>query len=77
MISLAQPTLSAEMAAGLLQLTVYGQAGVQYVIQASPNLLSWTSISTNTAAADGTIHYTDPNTAAFGTRFYRASRVLP
>jgi subtilisin family serine protease len=61
--------------AGQLQLTVFGQPGRVCVIRASPELASWTALTTNTLPAGGIISYTD---AAVGTspfRFYRAELV--
>jgi hypothetical protein len=47
-----------------------GQPGVPYVIQTSPDLLSWNSVSTNLAAG-GTVNIT--NTIAYGAQqFWRA-----
>jgi uncharacterized repeat protein (TIGR01451 family) len=71
------PILSASFSGGLLHLTVSGQPGNVYVIQASGNLASWIPISTNTAGTDGTFQYTDPASASLPTRFYRAQRQGP
>jgi uncharacterized repeat protein (TIGR01451 family) len=57
-----------------LQLTLLGQASQNYAIQASTNLLSWTSVSTNTASLNGILTFTDFVTNA-PLRFYRAVRV--
>jgi uncharacterized repeat protein (TIGR01451 family) len=73
------PRLTGVVSNGLLHLTVNAQFGLTYVIQASTNLAvsGWVPISTNVAALDGTVHYTDPSTATFKTRYYRAVRQLP
>ena len=76
-INVLPPTLSANYSGGLLHLTGVGQPFTQYTIEASVGLSSWSAVSTNTAGADGTFHYTDSDTAQFGTRFYRAVRQLP
>jgi hypothetical protein len=58
-------------AASQFVLQLQGQAGVPYVIQSSTNLVTWTSISTNTPAA-GTLNLTnfvDPSTPV---QFWRA-----
>lgn len=73
-ISVVPPKLSVVMSNMIVNLTLSGEAGATYVIQASTNLSSWTPISTNTAAADGFINYTDTNSPSFNTRFYRAVR---
>jgi hypothetical protein len=44
--------------------------GSTYVIQASTNLINWTSIATNVSAT-GTATFTDPAAANFGRRLYR------
>jgi uncharacterized repeat protein (TIGR01451 family) len=64
-------TLSGLIQGGYFHLTATGQAGVNYVIQSSTNLVSWTPISTNTAAANNTITFTDSNSPGFKYRFFR------
>lgn len=60
-----------------LQFTLTGDPGMSYVIQGSTNLTTWTPLSTNTAAVNGTIKFTDSNAPGFNQRFYRAVRVIP
>jgi hypothetical protein len=48
-----------------------GQAGVPYVIQCSTNLLTWTSISTNTLAAS-TLNLTNSVDSSAPVQFWRA-----
>ena len=57
-----------------LQLTLLGQSSQTYGIQVSTNLINWTTLSTNTAAADGIITFTDTGTN-LPARFYRALRL--
>jgi uncharacterized repeat protein (TIGR01451 family) len=58
-----------------LQLTLLGQAGQNYAIQTSSNLLMWTSIVTNTASLEGSSFiFIDTRTNA-PLRFYRAIRL--
>jgi uncharacterized repeat protein (TIGR01451 family) len=58
-----------------LQLTLLGQAGQNYAIQISTNLVNWTAVATNTASSSSSsFTYTDPNTNA-PLRFYRALRL--
>jgi hypothetical protein len=67
--------LQATNIAGTLQLTLLGQAGQDYAIQVSTNLLNWTSISTNTASlSTSSFTYTDSTTNA-PLRFYRVLRL--
>ena len=48
-----------------------GPAGSNFVIQASPDAVNWTSISTN-PAPNGTVDFTDPAALNQPFRFYRA-----
>lgn len=57
---------------GDFQLTLTGQPGLSYRVDVSTNLTSWTPVSTNTAAPNGTFKYTDTAARNFNTRFYRA-----
>jgi hypothetical protein len=62
---------------GLKQLTVQGNPGVTYVIEATPDLLSppalipWLPILTNGAFGNGQFSFTDPDSTNFSQRFYR------
>ncbi len=67
-----RPRLSGSISNHQFHLTVLGQAGVTYVIQGSTNATSWTSLSTNAAAGDGSVHYTDP-TPGLRLRYYRTT----
>jgi uncharacterized repeat protein (TIGR01451 family) len=62
---------------GQFHLSVTAEAGFQYVILSSSNLLSWTPISTNTASPGGVIKFTDTGSSGLSTRYYRTKRVLP
>jgi hypothetical protein len=55
---------------GNVRFQVNGLPARTYVIEASTNLLQWTSISTNTAAG-GVINFSDPQASQFRQRFYR------
>lgn len=44
-----------------------GASGVQYIVQASSNLVNWVSLQTNTAP----FTYVDTNSSQFNQRFYR------
>ena len=52
------------------QLSATGVNGVTYRLLAGTNLLSWTSIATNTASPSGTLNFTDPG-ASNRYRFYQ------
>jgi hypothetical protein len=52
--------------------TVTGQVGSTYNIQASPDFTTWTVIGTVLVPAGGSLDFTDTNTASFPKRFYRA-----
>jgi uncharacterized repeat protein (TIGR01451 family) len=58
------------------QITLVGQPDLSYIIQASTNLtgtsIFWKSLSTNTAAGDGSFQFTDTNAPGMPQRFYRA-----
>ena len=57
---------------GAFTLTLTGQPGKSYVIQASTDLVSWTSVVTNATSFGGTLQFTDTNVVSFPYRFYRA-----
>ncbi len=56
---------------GQVQFAVTGGNQQSYLIQASTNLVDWTSIATN-AAAGGLINFLDNKSTNFPIRFYRA-----
>jgi hypothetical protein len=64
-----QVTLSIARSNGSFQLNGGGTSGLSYLIQASPDLSTWLTISTNIAP----IKFTDPATN-IPTRFYRVTR---
>ncbi len=55
---------------GTFQTRITGIAGQQFVIQASTNLVDWTSLGTNTLTADW-LDYVDLSSTNFPVRFYR------
>lgn len=59
---------------GAFQLSVEGNIGESYYIEASTNLLNWVLWTTVTDLS-GTISVTDSNTSNFPQRFYRAQQV--
>jgi hypothetical protein len=52
-------------------LTVTGQVGSTYNIQALPDFTAWTVIGSVTVPAGGSLDFTDTNAASFPKRFYR------
>ena len=52
-------------------LTVAGQNGHTYDIQATQDFITWTVIGTVTMGASGSLNFTDTNAASFSKRFYR------
>jgi hypothetical protein len=57
--------------AGQLQFLLQGQPGTPYILQISPDLVTWTSISTNTLAGNAAT-ISEPVSAALPRQFYRA-----
>jgi hypothetical protein len=68
---LTQPSVaSSAWLGGQFNLSVNGQAGPDYAVQTSSNLLSWdTQLITNSPAMP--FNWADPDTNAYPTRFYR------
>jgi hypothetical protein len=61
---------AATLTNGTFQMTSAGAAGSNYVLQASPNLVEWFSLSTNTPSASPFI-LSDPAATSAPVRFYR------
>ncbi len=60
---------------GTVTISFAGIANQTYVIEAATNLASpvWVPIGTNPAGANGLFQFTDPNAAAYPSRFYRTA----
>ena len=56
---------------GLLLYEMNGQAGFEYTIQASTNLIGWTEIAL-LANTNGTVQFFDQDSTNYPHRFYRA-----
>ena len=56
---------------GQITLTLSGQSGHTYYIEATVDLAAWTVIGTVTPTTDGPIDFTDPEAGIFPQRFYR------
>jgi sugar lactone lactonase YvrE len=68
--AVATPTLAApSYAGGQFSFTVSGTTGANYVVQATTNLTTWFTVTTNTAP----FTYTETNAAIYLQRFYRAA----
>jgi hypothetical protein len=57
---------------GAVSLTVVGEAGPLYLLEASTNLVNWARLSVRSNAT-GTIQFSDPRPPASSRRFYRVS----
>ena len=68
-LSSASSGLSAEG----FHLSLEGDAGVSYGIEASTNLLNWTPLITVTNSS-GSLNWVDPEAGNFSRRFYRAKQ---
>ncbi len=69
----SQPQLSGfvyDGNSGTFSLTVNGDAGPDYIVQASTNLTDWTSLFTNHSVVPPFV-WTDSSASTFGQRFYR------
>ena len=64
-------TLLGRTSNGQTLLRLNGQAGINFAIDASTNLLNWTALITNVATG-GSFDYTDTGAPAFSRRLYRA-----
>jgi uncharacterized repeat protein (TIGR01451 family) len=56
---------------GTFQLTVNGQSGQEYIVQASTNLINWLPVYTNPPPFVSPFTFTDSNRTAYPDRFYR------
>ncbi len=67
---LTEPGVTLSMVGGQLHLTVAGEVGPDYAVQASTNLTGWQTIFT-TNSPPTPFDWTDPNPGTFPVRFYR------
>jgi uncharacterized repeat protein (TIGR01451 family) len=56
---------------GTFQLTVNGQSGQEYIVQASTNLINWVPVYTNPSPFVSPFTFTDSNASSYLDRFYR------
>ena len=64
---------ASRIAGGMFRLTIGGIAGHTYQVQASTNLVTWTTIATQTMGSNGSFSLTDSNAPKYRLRFYRAA----
>jgi uncharacterized repeat protein (TIGR01451 family) len=69
-------TLSGVFVNGVFQLTVTGQPGQSYIVQASGDLSSWSPVLTTNAPSNGTFTFADPASPSVKTRYYRTLQGL-
>jgi len=60
------------LSSGVFSFVLNGQAGSNYVIYASSDLVHWTPFATNTIPAQGFIGIVDPSAGGYSHRFYQA-----
>ena len=65
-------SLAPSFGSGNVTAQLSGVAGQTYIIQASTDLIHWTSFSTNVADASGGVSLVDSNAVVYPSRFYRA-----
>jgi hypothetical protein len=66
----AQPVLQPGLTNGLFSLLVAGDSGPDYIVQASTNLVGWTTV-TNAVSPSMPFQWSDADAASFKQRFYR------
>ncbi len=64
-------------AARQMVLTILGQPGHTYAIEATQNFNTWTVLGNATAGTGGSVDFTDANAASFARRFYRLRDTTP
>jgi hypothetical protein len=75
---LALPQLSGfKLSSAGFSFVLNGHAGHNYDIQATQDFAAWTVIGTVTMGANGSLNFTDTNSASFSRRFYRIHDTQP
>jgi hypothetical protein len=59
---------------GMFRLRYYGDAGTNYVVVASTNLVNWVPMATNQVGGLGYLEFIDASSTNFNRRFYRVGR---
>jgi hypothetical protein len=62
---------------GSLQATLSGTPGQTFILEASPDLIHWTPISTNVADTNGFVSIVESNAIAYPSRYYRGVMPTP
>lgn len=62
---------------GQFTLTVTGNVGHAYDLEATQDFTTWTVIGTGTVDVSGSLDFTDPDAASFQQRFYRTRDTQP
>lgn len=57
---------------GLFRVRIFGEQGLNYVIEASSDLMRWDVVTVMSAPIGGVFDFEDPETSPLGHRFYRA-----
>jgi len=72
-VSAAQPPQFGSFSSsnGIFRLTVNGQSGQEYIVQASTNLFNWMPVYTNPSPFVSPFTFTDSNATNYPDRFYR------
>lgn len=60
---------------GKIQIKLQGTANMQWRIEASDDLSTWTTVTTSTLGLDGVLNFVDPDSVTHPRRFYRAKLV--
>jgi HYDIN/CFA65/VesB-like, Ig-like domain len=72
-VSVQRPQLTGmNMSNGVFRFILSGPAGSNYVVQLSPNLVTWSPLATSTIPNGGSLTITDLSTTDKPQRFYRA-----
>jgi uncharacterized repeat protein (TIGR01451 family) len=69
--------LTGSLTNGQFLLTVSAQPGMTYIVEASSDFKTWSSLGSYTAPFTGVFQVLDPSAPAPQTRFYRTVRVIP
>ena len=59
------------LANGMFTFRFYGEAGTNYVVQGSTNLVNWSALATNQASGLGYLEFTDTSATNYSKIFYR------
>ena len=63
------------LANGMFRFRFYGEAGTNYVVQGSTNLVKWSVLATNQISGLGYFEFTDISATNYSKRFYRIAQL--